>query len=403
MLASLFKAKSVAVVGASNVDTKIGCIILRNLMRAFKGGIYPINPNYDELFNLKCYPTASAVNKLIDVAVIAVPAEVVPKVLESAANAKNVVIISSGFSEVGNEKLASQVLDIAKKNKQRVLGPNCIGIQVPKTGLDTTFLPELASQGNVAFVSQSGGFGSAILNWSKKENIGFSAFVSVGNMSDLDFADFIEYLNKDVSTKVMALYIESVNDGRRFLEAAKKCKKPIIAFKIGKTEEGKKAALTHTGSMAGSYGVYKGAFRQASVIEAESTEELFDLVKGFSLVKKPKNNKLVIITNSGGPGTAGSDAVQSLDLVKYVDLGGDATVEVFRDAFKTYGRQEASFLVTVVPTAVADTKAIGLEVKELAKRKPTVASFLGCSAPEGVASYETPERAVRVLERLRKA
>ena len=196
-LKTLLKPKNIAIIGASENPKKVGNILFRNLINDYKGKIYPINPKHKSLLGLKCYPTVDSIKKKIDVAIVVIPAQIIPKVLNTAKNAKNLIIISSGFEETGNKQLASQVLRITQENNQRVLGPNCMGIQIPSLKINATFAGELAKEGNVAFISQSGAFCSVALDWGRKQNIGFSALLSVGNMLDLDFSDFIEYFSKD--------------------------------------------------------------------------------------------------------------------------------------------------------------------------------------------------------------
>jgi len=410
-LKPLLRPKSVAVVGASSTPGKIGYEILKNLEH-FKGKVYPVNPKHYVVQGLKCYPYVAAIKKKVDLAIFVVPAHIVPQALSAAHNAKTIAIIASGFSEVDNKELAAKVLNIAKKNKQRILGPNCLGIQIPYLNLNATFAPKLAKAGNMAFISQSGGFGSAMIDWAYQERIGFSAFVSIGNMLDLNFSDLLHYFGNDKHTKAIVLYMEGLKEGRRFLDAARKCKKPIIVFKIGKTEAGKKVASTHTGSLAGEQAIYSGAFKQAGIIEAGSTAELFDLVKGFSLVKKPANNKVIIVTNSGGPGAAAADSISSpLELYKegIVDLTGGATVDTFKQTLGALKKVKANVVVTYVPTDVANPCEITQVIAELARTKTVVASFLGgclayqCSAvfkSKCAANFETPERAINVLKKL---
>jgi len=409
-LKPLLRPKSIAIVGASPTLGKIGHEILKNLER-FKGKVYPINPKHDSILGKKCYPCVAAIKKRVDLALFAVPAHIIPQALKAASNAKVVVIISSGFSEVDDHELASTVLEIAKRNKQRILGPNCLGVQIPYLNLNATFAPKMAKPGGIAFISQSGGFGSAMLDWMQQEYLGLSAFISIGNMLDLNFSDLLHYFSKDKHTTAIALYMEGLKDGRRFLAAAKKCKKPIVVLKIGKTEEGVKTASTHTGSLAGEQAIYSGAFRQAGIIEASSTAELFDIVKGFSLVKKPTNNKVVILTNSGGPGAAAADSISApLELHgSVIDLTGGATADTFKQTLHELRNVKANFLVTYVPTEVANPCEIASLLADFARKKTVVASFLGghlayqCSAvfkSHCAAHFETPERAMNTLKKL---
>ncbi len=428
-LSNLFNPRSVAVIGASDDPRKISYSIFKNLL-SYKT-VYPVNPNHKEISGMKCYPTVESIRKKIDLGIIAVPSKVVPEIIKKGKNVRNWIIISAGFSEAGDKKLEEEILALAKKNKQRIIGPNCMGIQIPNIDLNATFMPRSLQKGNVAFISQSGGFCAAMLFQGEQENVGLSALVSVGNMIDVDIADMIEYFDKDKNTSAIAIYLEGLKDGRKFLDAAKNCKKPIVVLKIGKTEEGKKAAVTHTGSMAGSYEIYQGAFRQANIIEVKSTEELFDLIKAFTLIKNAKK-EVIIITNGGGLGTAAADAVEenglilkeitkekSKELIKAIpflgnsknpiDLTGNATTSTYETVIDILGKENASFVIILIPTAVINPEKAAISTVDLSRKKPVVACWMSGEFTEssinllrksGVASFESPERAVRVLGKL---
>ncbi|KUJ92840.1 MAG: hypothetical protein XD40_1957 [Archaeoglobus fulgidus] len=279
-LTKLFYPESVAVVGASSAKGSVGNTILNNL-KNFGGEVYAINPKYDQIEGIKCYPSILQ-TPAVDLAIIAVPAKLVPKVVEECGEKgiKNVVVISAGFKEAGRDgaALEKRLVEIAEKYEINVVGPNCLGIMNPEINLNATFSSVMPDYGKVAFLSQSGAFILAVAVWAKKTKFGFSKVVSLGNKAMLEEADFLEYLADDESTDAVMLYIEGVQNGKRFMKVAKRIakKKPIVVMKAGKTESGSRAASSHTGSLAGSYNVYKAAFEQCGVVMAETVEELFD-------------------------------------------------------------------------------------------------------------------------------
>lgn len=303
---NFFEPKSVAVIGASATEGKIGHGIVRNL-KSFDGKVYPINPHAEKILGFDCYKSVLKIKDKVDLAVISVPAVIVPKVLEECGKKgiKHVIIISAGFSEIGEFELEKELVKISKKYKMRVLGPNNFGTVNPYNGLDTSFNFTTPDKGGIAFISQSGAIWAALSSWSLGK-IGFSKFGSLGNMIDVDFADLIEYFNKDSKTETIICYVEKIKDGKHFMDVCKKSKKPVIVIKAGKSEAGAKATLSHTGSLAGSYEVYSAAFKQCGVILAETITEAFD--KALFLSKqKLQGKKTVIITNGGGVGVLMTD------------------------------------------------------------------------------------------------
>ncbi|MDD2654960.1 MAG: CoA-binding protein, partial [Candidatus Omnitrophica bacterium] len=271
MINSFFSPSSVAVIGASRHPGKVGYEVLRNISNK-KIKVYPVNPAAKVIMGEKVYASVLDIKGVVDLAVVCIPAEFVPQVVEECGkkNIKNIIIISAGFSEVGQhgKEMEDKVLKIAKKYKIRMVGPNCLGVIVPKSELNASFFSDIPCVGETAFISQSGALGVAILDWSLKSNFCFSGFVSVGNMADVSFSELIEYFGNDKNTKVIALYIESVKKGKEFMEVCRKVskKKPIIILKAGETEEGVKAASSHTGALAGNYKVYEAAFKQFGAV-----------------------------------------------------------------------------------------------------------------------------------------
>ncbi len=326
-----FEPSSVVVVGASKHVDKAGHVIFKNFVEnkrtgLFKGELYPINPREESILGYKCFPSISKlpVNE-IELVVIVVPAASVPQVMMEAKEkyAKAAIIISSGFSEVGNRELENEVKRIAVEGNIRVLGPNCLGVYDPTSGVDTLFLPVTKTlisgeeviatprpkEGSIAVVTQSGAFGVAALDYLAGRQLGISKFVSFGNRVDLDESDLLNYFLHDERTKVILMYIESVRDGNKFVETAKNVSrvKPIIVLKTGKTKAGAKAALSHTASIAGSDEVYNAAFLQTGIIRAQNMNEFFNMGKALSMQPPARGRNICIITDAGGPGIMVAD------------------------------------------------------------------------------------------------
>jgi len=317
-LKSLFEPRAVAVIGASSKKGKIGYEILRNMVDGqFGGAIYPVNPHEEVILGLNVYRSISDVPDAVDTCIITVPPEVVPQVLLECGRkkVKGAVIISAGFSEIGNLELEKQVLESALKGGVRVIGPNCAGIINTEKRLYATIESRIAP-GSIAFITQSGALGGAVLAWAREQRMGFSKFVSYGNRSDVDEAELLEYLSEDRQTRVIAVYIEGLRDGRRFIQVAKRVSmaKPILAIKSGYSSEGSRATLSHTGAMAGSDKIYDGAFRQAGIIRAEDVDDLLDMAKALSCQPPSRGDRIGVVTNSGGPGVMMVDALARLGL-----------------------------------------------------------------------------------------
>jgi acetyltransferase len=324
-LDKLFNPKSVAIIGASRDEKSIGHGILRNLTsgcvyhcefcKPFMGKIYSVNPNADFILNHKCYRTILDIEENIDLAIIVIPARFVLDVIKQCVKKKvgSVIIISAGFGEFGEEgkKLQDEIVDILKKADIPMIGPNCLGVIIPNHNMNASFAPAMPPSGSIAFISQSGALADSIIDWSIDNRYGFSAVVSYGNKAMLDVYDFLEYFDKDPSTKVITLYIEGVKDGTKLIDAAQKIKKPIIALKAGRTEQGMKAISSHTGSLAGSYDIYKAAFKQSNILIADTVEELFDNAKALANMPLLKGD-VGIVTNGGGCGVLCSDYCSEL-------------------------------------------------------------------------------------------
>lgn len=297
---------SVAVIGASTDPFKWGYMLLNAVKQSgFEGSLYPINPKADEIQGLKCYASVRDVPGDVDMALVVVPARFVPSVFEDmkAKGVKGAVVITSGFSETGDEgrQMIKQILDTAE-GSTRFIGPNCMGVTSSKARLSALMIPFLHESGDVAFISQSGGYGLQLYLRASAMGVGIGKFISSGNESDLKGWNYLEYFGQDPDTKIIAMYIEGLKDGRRWYETAKEVtkSKPIVAIKVGVTEAGSKAAASHTGSIAGSDKVYDAAFRQAGVIRAYDAAEMFDFVKGLLYCPLPQGPNIGIVSNSGG-------------------------------------------------------------------------------------------------------
>lgn len=448
-LKPFFEPKAVAIIGATNKKGKVGNVIFENFKRnkeqgIFKGNIYPVNPKLDEIEGYKVYKSVKELPDDTDLAVISIPAPFVPNTMREIAEKgiKAVVIITGGFGELGEEgkKMEEEILQIARENGIRVIGPNCVGVYVPDTGVDTVFLPEekmdRPKSGPIAFVSQSGAFAAAMLDWAALAGIGIGKMVSYGNKIDVDDADLMDYFIYDDSIRVVTFYIEGVKDGRKFIEAAKRITKvkPVIALKSGKTEYGAKAASSHTGSLAGADVIYDAVFKQTGILRAEDFEHMFDVAKAFAKCKLPKGDRVGIITDGGGAGVMASDAVAKFGLkmaelseetIKYLkehfpphavagnptDVVGDTDAQRYKyaiEAFVNDPNVDAIVVIVLFQVPLLDEEEIIEILADYAKKseKPIVAVAMGGKKTEyyakileekGVPVYPTPERGVRAL------
>ncbi|MBN2112430.1 CoA-binding protein [Candidatus Woesearchaeota archaeon] len=422
-LEKLFSPSSIAVIGASRDPKSVGYGVLKSLVRgcvlsseyckSFPGKVYPVNPKADYVLGIKCYSQIKDVPGEVDLAVISVPAKVVPLVLKDCGKKKIpfAIIISAGFAEVGGEgeKLQNEVLKIAEKYGMRLVGPNCLGIIRPNKNLNASFAPTMPPEGPVGFISQSGALADSIIDWAVAERYGLSAVISYGNKADLDVHDFIEFLAADPQTKAIALYVEGLKDGNRFIEVCKKVSKtkPIIVLKAGRTSAGEKAISSHTGSLAGSYEIYKAAFRQAGVIQADTVEELFDLAKALAYQPPCRENAVAIVTNGGGCGVLCADSCEELgvNVVELkestlkkldksgkmhpaysrrnpLDIIGDALPERYEVAVNTLLDEDYIHGLIVIQTlqTMTDPKEDALRVIQAQKKfpgKPILCTYMG--------------------------
>jgi acetyltransferase len=435
LLKDLFDPNSIAVVGASAHHQKIGFLVLKNILDGgHRAKIYPINPDADSILGLKCYPSVLNIKDRIDLAVIIVPAKVVPLVMNECGQKriKTAIIISSGFSELGDKgkELQQEVFEIAQNYGITVLGPNCLGLIDPVNKLNISFGGALPKMKNTAFISQSGATGTAILDWAKENGMGFSHFISLGNKIDLNENDLLRYLAKDDKTKVILCYLESITDGKEFIEIAKQItpKKPLIILKSGRTAAGQKAASSHTGALAGDEMVTETAFAEAGIIRAESLEDFFELALIFSELQKATSEAL-IITNAGGPAVIATDSIadsKNLSFYKYeqkeiseitkylpginplnpLDLLGDATSERFDIILSKFAGKNIFKIVLITPQIDTDVENIAKTIVKYKDNKTLVVLIGGkkfASAKKILAEAEIPyfsypERAIKALD-----
>ncbi len=435
-----FSPESVAVIGATETPGSVGRTVLWNLISTpFGGTVYPVNLKRPSVLGIKAYPNIGAVPAQVDLAVVITPAQVIPGVIRDCAEAgvKAAIVISAGFKELGPQgaELEHQLLVEAQKGGVRIIGPNCLGVMSPPTGLNATFARGMARPGSVGFISQSGALCTAVLDWSFRELVGFSAFLSIGAMVDVGWGDLIYYLGDDPRTKSILIYMESIGDASAFLSAAREVAlaKPIIVIKAGRTAQGGKAAASHTGSLTGSDDVLDAAFRRSGVLRVNQISDLFYMAEVLAKQPPPRGPKLTIVTNAGGPAVLATDALitgggELTDLSKEtfdefnsflpptwsrnnpVDIIGDATPDRYAKALATAAKDKNSngMLVVLTPQDMTDPTQIAEQLKPYANLgdKPVLASWMG--GPEvaagerilnqaGIPTFAYPDTAARMF------
>lgn len=435
-LNELFAPRSVAVIGASETPHSVGRAILENL-RPFRGQVFAINPKRSKVLGIATHPSIRAVPEPVDLAIIVTPAATVPSILGDCAamGVKSAVVISAGFKEVGasGAELERQIL--AQCGAMRVLGPNCLGVMLPHLSLNATFAASMARPGNVAFLSQSGALCTAILDWSLREGVGFSAFVSLGSMLDISWGDLIAHFGDDPQTKSIVCYMESVGDARAFLSAAREVSftKPIVVIKVGRTAAAAKAAASHTGTLTGSDAVLDAAFRRVGVVRVDTIEELFNVAEILAKQPRPRGPRLAIVTNAGGPGALATDMLVScggqlarlkgetlaqLDRLlpaawshgNPVDLLGAADAEVYGQAAEIVlqDKETDGALVILTPQAMTDIEGTAVRLAKAAagSSKPILASWMGGETLDAarqalnaasIPTYDYPDSAARAF------
>src|SRR3954454_22493308 len=439
-LDAIFAPRTVAVIGATEKQGSVGRAVLWNLIsNPFGATVYPINSNRPNVLGIKAYRSIAAVPDPVDMAVVVTPAATVPAVINECVSAgvKGAIVISAGFRETGPEgaRLEQEVLQEARRGGMRIIGPNCVGVMRPYSGMNATFAAEIARPGTVGFISQSGALCTAILDWSFRENVGFSAFISVGSMLDVGWGDLIDYLGDDPYTKCIVIYMESIGDARSFLSASREVAlaKPIIVIKAGRTEAAARAAASHTGALTGSDEVLEAAFRRVGVLRVSSISEVFDMAEVLSKQPRPKGPKLAILTNAGGPGVLATDALienqgelapmspETMDALNAVlpaawshnnpiDILGDAAPQRYAKSLEITAKDPNidGLLAILTPQAMTDPTATAEHLRQHARitGKPVLASWMGGEAVEageqilnraGIPTYEYPDTAAKVF------
>src|SRR3984893_13624613 len=442
-LDKLFKPRSVAVIGASPRPDSVGGVVARNLRRAgFGGELMLVNPHHQTIDGLSVHPNVASLPHAPDLAVIVTPPETVPRLIGELGEfgTRAAVVITAGFGELGEEgrSLQRATLEAAKPHLLRIVGPNCVGIMVPRLGLDATFSHLAAPAGEIAFLSQSGAMITAMLDWAVPRRIGFSHVVSLGDMVDVDFGDMLDYLATDPDTRAILLYLEGVTHGRKFMSAARAASrtKPVLVLKAGRSAAGARAATSHTGVLAGIDAAYDAAFRRAGMLRVGTMAELFDAAETLALTQEQAGDRLAILTNGGGAGVLATDALLTAggrlatlspetigalsELLPAtwsrgnpVDIIGDASERRYADALAALIRDPEvdAILVLNCPTGMAPSEeAAGtvIDAVEGAERarlrgRNVITAWLGehsaraareLFAKARIATYETPDSAV---------
>jgi acetyl coenzyme A synthetase (ADP forming)-like protein len=435
-----FTPRSIAVIGASRNPIKLGYVLLDNLQRArYRGTLYAVNPHPGRILGLPTYPSVLDLPETPDLAILTVPAAAVREVLEQCCErgVRAVVIITAGFRETGpaGAQAERELVELARRYGVRLVGPNSVGVINTAIGMNATFAETAPFQYEVGMLSQSGAIATAILDWARSINMGFSKFVSLGNMADLNEVDFLEYLGRDAETKIIVGYLESVSEGRRFLDVARRIslEKPIILIKVGATAAGARAARSHTGALASAEAIVDAAFRQAGIVRATTLAEFFDYLLCFSYAPLPRGPRVAVVTNAGGPGVMAADAIERMGLAlarftpetagaleralpeaaataNPVDVLGDAPADRYQTALELVASDPAvdGVLVLLTPQRVTEPERTARVISHLAREqtKPVTAVFMGGDAVSRgrdmldearVPVYAYPERAVRAL------
>jgi acetyltransferase len=435
----IFKPRSVAVVGASATAGSVGSILIHNLLgNPFGGTVYPINPKRKAVHGVRCFPDLASLPEAVDLAVIATPAATVPGLIEEcvARGIPAAIIISAGFAELGEpgRALERRIRETAH-GKIRIIGPNCLGVIHPPSNLNASFAASMARSGNVALLSQSGAICTSILDWAEETHVGFSSFVSVGSMLDVDFADLIDYFADDPHTRSIILYMESIGDVRKFMTAARSASRTrqVIVVKSGRHEAGARAAASHTGALAGSDAVFDAAFRRAGVLRVLTIPDLFNMSEILAMQPRPRGPALALITNAGGPGVMATDELMTrggrlaplsaetlsrLDAAlpafwsraNPIDLLGDATPERYRLAVEACLKDPhiQGVLVLLTPQAMTDPTETARQLTPFAHTsgRPLLACWLGGAgvrpgrdilARAGIPTFDSPEAAIHAF------
>ncbi len=444
-LTALFEPKSVAVIGASDRENSVGNIIFKNILSSgYKGRLYAINPKHDTIQGQQAYKSIEEIGARVELAVIATRAQTVPQLIEQCGRSgvRNVIVITAGFSESGHVGAAIErkMLEIARSYNVRILGPNCLGIIRPELGLNATFAKITAKAGNLALVSQSGAMCSAVLDWAKANDVGFSSVISIGMTADVDFGEILDYLIYDSRTHYILMYVEGIRNARRFMSALRSAAriKPIILLKAGRHEAGAMATATHSGMAAVSDTVFDAAVRRAGVVRVQNVGQLFYAAKALASKFRPQGNRLAIITNGGGPGAMAADRAGDLGIplaeltnetmavlnkalptnwshANPIDIGGDATPERYRDAIMavTHDANVDSTLVMLSPQAMTDPLGVAKAIIEVADKlnRSLICCWMGedqvregrkLLEENGIPAFRMPETAIELFHHISK-
>ncbi len=438
-----FTPRSIAVIGASSEPKKMGYAVMHNLLH-FPGQLYPVNNKRPEVQGLKAYPSILDIPNPVDMAVITVPAKHVPSVIEECGQkgVNMAVIITAGFKEMGEggKALEDRVLEIAKGYGTRIIGPNCLGLIIPPRGIDTTYVHQSPKPGNIAFISQSGAIINTVVDWSITQDIGFSAVVSVGNQADLNFIDYLRFVERDPKTKGIILYVEELQDGKTFMKVVSEVSKtkPVVAIKSGSSQKGQEAASSHTGSLSGSYDVYMEAFRESGVIPVHTLTGAFQVAEMLALPKGyPRGKRAIVITNAGGFAVLSSDYAEryNVDLINLppkvlkelneilpdfwnknnpIDLLGDASEKRFEQVFEVLARHQDCWDMAFVvgfPNLVIGSDQLANQIVRFSEKTENVivGTLLGGDSMErgrkilrerGIPSFEELDFTFRVMGRI---
>lgn len=422
---SIFYPKSIAVIGASRTPKTVGNDLIKNLVQqGFSGKVYPVNPNADEIYGLPVYHSVSEIPESIDLALVAVPAKFVTQVISEAADkgAKGAIVISAGFKEMGNLELEQELAQVCKDKNIALIGPNCLGVINPEIHMNSSFASIMPNFGDIAFISQSGALCSSVLDYAKEFNLGFSKFMSIGNKALVDEVELLRYFAEDPQTKVIAMYVEQLENANSFIEMAKSIAqsenpKPIIILKSGRTSAGAAAIASHTGSLAGGDSAYQALFAQSGVIRANTIRELFEYIDIFSHNPLVPVSNVAIITNAGGPGVVATDEASTDELplatisektqaqlreflpaaanVKNpIDILGDAKADRYKQTLEILCNDSEidSIMVLLTPQSTTEVEETAKAIVELRHQctKPIVVSFMG---------KETVDNSIQLLER----
>jgi acetyltransferase len=439
-LDKIFNPQTIAVIGASDKEGGVGNAVMKNLTgNGYRGVVYPVNPGRETVHGIKAYKNISEVPVKIDLVIIVTPAATVPAIVEDCGKAgvAGLLIITAGFDEVGGDgkKMSVQIKEVARGYGMRVLGPNCLGFICPSINLNASFSSTMALPGHVAFISQSGALCTAILDWSLANNVGFSHFVSIGETMDISYHDLIEYYNSDPNTKALLIYMESLKEAAKFMKAARSFSrtKPIAILKVGRTAEGAQAAKSHTGAITGNDDIFNAAFEKAGIIRVDGAWELFQLAKIFAMQPLPKDSRVAVITNAGGPGVIATDflSIKGGHLAKLekstmdklngflpaawshnnpVDVLGDADALRYRQAVEVClaDRNVDAVMVVLTPQEMTNPTDVARQIVSIQNKsgKTMLASWMGSDdVAEGEAilqknnipCFRSPEEAVNLF------